>query len=77
MSFFAGKKSASSPPSIARFGLGAGELVRAVAGDPATGELSWPEQIATGFALLTGLIPAEAERAAALPGRGADRGGRS
>ncbi len=39
--------------------LGAGALALAATGDPATGGLSWPEQIATGLRTLTGLIQAE------------------
>ncbi|HXS46665.1 MAG TPA: TetR/AcrR family transcriptional regulator, partial [Solirubrobacterales bacterium] len=43
--------------------VGAEELVRATAGDPAAGALSWPEQIATGLRALTGLMAGEPERA--------------
>jgi AcrR family transcriptional regulator len=39
------------------------ELGRAAAGDPATGGLSWSEQMATGLRTLTKLVPAEPERA--------------
>jgi AcrR family transcriptional regulator len=39
------------------------ELARAAAGDPATGGLSWSEQIATGLRAMTTLIPANPERA--------------
>lgn len=42
---------------------GAQELVRAAAGDPAGGGLSWPEQIATGLRALIALIVAEPRRA--------------
>jgi AcrR family transcriptional regulator len=41
----------------------ADELALAVAGDLASGGLSWPEQIATGIRALTRLVPAEPERA--------------
>ncbi|HEX6688830.1 MAG TPA: TetR/AcrR family transcriptional regulator [Solirubrobacterales bacterium] len=43
--------------------LGADELALAAIGDPASGGLSWPEQIATGLRTLTGLIQAEPARA--------------
>jgi len=40
-----------------------GERGEAVAGDGPDGELSWPEQVATGLRELTGLIAAQPERA--------------
>lgn len=38
-------------------------VVQAASGDPASGGLSWPEQIATGLRAVTALIGAEPERA--------------
>jgi AcrR family transcriptional regulator len=61
--FFAGKEECFVAAFDRAVEAGAEELGRATAGDPASGGLSWPEQIATGLRALTGLIPAEPERA--------------
>lgn len=61
--FFAGKEESFVAAFDRAVEAGAEELARAAAGDPASGGLSWPEQIATGLRALTGLIAAEPERA--------------
>jgi AcrR family transcriptional regulator len=61
--FFAGKEECFVATFDRAVEAGGDALAHAAAGDPAAGELSWPEQIATGLRALTRLIVAEPERA--------------
>jgi len=61
--FFEGKEACFVAALDRTVEAGADELSRAACGDPASGGLSWPEQIATGLRALTALIAAEPERA--------------
>jgi AcrR family transcriptional regulator len=61
--FFGGKEACFAAAFERAVDLGAEELSRAAAGDPAAGGLSWSEQIATGLRAVTGMIVAEPERA--------------
>jgi AcrR family transcriptional regulator len=61
--FFDGKEACFVAAFERAVEAAAAELARAAAGDPASGGLSWPEQIATGLRALTGLIAAEPQRA--------------
>lgn len=61
--FFEGKEECFLAAFDRAVDTGAEELVRAISGDPASGELSWPEQIATGLRTVTALVVAEPARA--------------
>jgi len=61
--FFDGKEECFVAAFDRAIDAGVDELARAASGDPASGGLSWSEQIATGLRALTGLIPSEPERA--------------
>jgi AcrR family transcriptional regulator len=61
--FFAGKEECFVAAFDRAVESGAGEIEQAASGDPASGGLSWPEQIATGLRAVTALIGAEPERA--------------
>lgn len=61
--FFEGKEACFVAAFHRAVEAGAEELVRAAAGDPAAGGLSWSEEVATGLRTLTGLVAAAPERA--------------
>jgi len=60
--FFAGKEECFVAAFERAVDSAADELTRAAAGDPAMGDLSWSEGIATGLRAVTALIPANPER---------------
>jgi AcrR family transcriptional regulator len=61
--FFAGKEECFVAAFDRAVEAGAEEIAQAATGDPASGGLSWPEQIATGLRAVIALIGVEPERA--------------
>jgi AcrR family transcriptional regulator len=61
--FFEGKEACFVAGFDRAVAAGTEELALVAAGDPATGGLSWSEQVATGLRALTTLIAAEPQRA--------------
>ena len=60
---FAGKEACFAAAFDRAVEIATMDMAMAAAGDPATGGLTWSEEVATGLRALTKLIPVQAERA--------------